>query len=64
MADRNKLFRKAHGMLMKEGASKEEAIKVVKEELRQGGRRGGPGGQGDRVPPVVLIDDICEGILS
>ena len=80
MEDRNKLFRKAHGLLMKEGATKEEARSLVKETLRKGRpskgnsgpggsgssgkcNNGGPGGQGGRTPPVVLIDDVCEGIF-
>ena len=33
MEDRNKLFKKAHGLLVKEGASHEEARKLVKEKL-------------------------------
>ena len=28
------------------------------------GNSGGAGGQGGRTPPVVLIDDLCEGILN
>ena len=62
MEDRNKLFKKVHGLLVKEGASHDEARRLVKEELRRGrGRGGGPGGQGGRTPDVVLIDDLCEG---
>ena len=77
MADRNSLFRTAHVLLRKEGASKEEATRLIKEQLRQnngqrqnnGGRgttrRGSPGGQGGNInQPVVLIDDLCEGIFS
>ena len=71
MADRNSLFRKAHVLLRKEGASKDEATRLIKEQLRQnnGGRRttrrGSRGGQGGNVnQPVVLIDDLCEGIFA
>ena len=28
------------------------------------GNSGGAGGQGGRTPPVVLIDDLCEGIFN
>ena len=41
MEDRNKLFRKAHALLVEEGASKEEARALVKESLRQGRRPSG-----------------------
>ena len=41
MEDRNKLFRKAHALLVEEGASKEEARALVKETLRQGRRPSG-----------------------
>ena len=63
MEDRNKLFKKVHGLLVREGASHDEARRLVKEELRRGGRggHGSPGGQGGRTPDVVLIDDLCEG---
>ena len=44
MEDRNKLFRKVHRLLMKEGASHEEARLLVKEKLRRG-----PGGSGGRL---------------
>ena len=39
MEDRNKLFKKAHGLLVKEGASHEEARKFVKEEMRRSRRK-------------------------
>ena len=35
MEDRNKLFRKMHGLLVNEGASSEEARQLVKEEFRR-----------------------------
>ena len=41
MEDRNKLFRKAHALLVEEGAGKEEARALVKETLRQGTRPSG-----------------------
>ena len=41
MEDRNKLFRKAHALLVEEGAHKEEARALVKETLRQGRRPSG-----------------------
>ena len=41
MEDRNQLFRKAHALLVEEGASKEEARALVKETLRQGRRPSG-----------------------
>ena len=41
MEDRNMLFRKAHALLMEEGAGKEEARSLVKETLRQGKRPSG-----------------------
>ena len=41
MEDRNKLFRKAHALLVEEGAGKEEARSLVKETLRQGKRPSG-----------------------
>ena len=41
MEDRNKLFRKAHALLVEEGADKEEARALVKETLRQGRRPSG-----------------------
>ena len=63
MEDRNKLFKKAHGLLVKEGASHEEARKLVKEELRRTRRHKSPGGQDGKTPDVVLIDDLCEGLL-
>ena len=28
------------------------------------GNSGGAGGQGGKTPPVILIDDICEGIFN
>ena len=63
MEDRNKLFKKVHGLLVKEGASHEEARKLVKEELRKGTRRHrAPAGQDGRTPDVILIDDLCEGM--
>ena len=62
MEDRNKLFKKVHGLLVREGASHDEARKLVKEELRGGKRHRAPGGQDGRTPDVILIDDLCEGI--
>ena len=41
MEDRNKLFLKAHALLVEEGAGKEEARALVKETLRQGTRPSG-----------------------
>ena len=41
MEDRNKLFRKAHALLVEEGVGKEEARSLVKETLRQGKRPSG-----------------------
>ena len=41
MEDRNKLFRKAHALLVEEGAEKEEARSLVQETLRQGNRPSG-----------------------
>ena len=41
MEDRNKLFRKAHALLVEGGADKEEARALVKETLRQGRRPSG-----------------------
>ena len=41
MEDRNKLFRKAHALLVEKGAGKEEARSLVKETLRQGKRPSG-----------------------
>ena len=41
MEDRNKLFRKAHALLVEEGADKLEARALVKETLRQGRRPSG-----------------------
>ena len=61
MDDRNKLFVKARGILVNEGASKEEATKLVKEQLRMNTRRGSAGGQSGNTPSVTLIDDTCEG---
>ena len=39
MADRNKLFRKAHQLLMREGANKEEARALIKEHLKETSRK-------------------------
>ena len=41
MEDRNKLFLKAHALLVEEGVGKEEARALVKETLRQGRRPSG-----------------------
>ena len=59
MEDRNKLFRKAHALLVEEGASKEEARALVKETLRQGRRPSGgsssSSGKGRRPRGEVVI---------
>ena len=62
MEDRNKLFHKVHGLLVKEGLSHEEARKLVKVELRKNKRHKAPAGQDGKTPDVILIDDLCEGI--
>ena len=64
MEDRNKLFNKVHGLLVKEGLSHEEARKLVKVELRKNKRHKAPAGQDGKTPDVILIDDLCEGIQS
>ena len=65
MEDRNKLFRRANRLLVNEGVSKRDATKLVKEELRQGTQKqhaAGEGGRGDKARPVILLDDLCEGM--
>merc|ERR1711963_892201 len=61
MEDRNKLFNKVHGLLVKEGLSHEEARKLVKVELRKNKRHKAPAGQDGKTLDVILIDDLCEG---
>ena len=61
MEDRNKVFRKAHGFLVKEGVSHTVARKLVKEELRDDRRHSLAGGENGRGREVVLIEDSCDG---
>ena len=62
MEDRNKLFRKVHSLLVREGVNREDARKMVQEELRiDDHHQQFAGGENGRGPEVVLIDDLCEG---
>ena len=74
MDDRNTLFRKARSILTDRGMDSRNAGNLVSEQMklesrrlseRQGGRRrGSAGGQAGKTPPVVLIDDLCEGLTK
>ena len=71
MDDRNTLFRKARSILTNHGMHIRDAGKLVSNQMkvesrrsadRQGRKGSSAGGQGGKTPPVVLIDDLCEGL--